>query len=187
MLDLHLIHTIKNGVKYYKETESAFNALFPDIGASLRTKYFNLFQRDISFDKGFLTKSETFPIITTTLKEVASDTNQFLGNRGMQQNKVILLNNECEIYLYSDEYDYGKVLHRVIQSVLLAFKPDFLRIGYLNIEFIKSEEFEPNADLTSSAVRVYGRQLVYRAQQQLIVPPISQAFELPYELNPTLV
>ena len=58
MLDLHIIHTIRNATKYYRENESAFNALFPDIGASLRTKYFNAFQQDISFDKGYLTKIE---------------------------------------------------------------------------------------------------------------------------------
>lgn len=187
MLDLHIIHSIKNGVKYYSENQAAFEALFPDIGAALKTKYFQLFQKDISFDKGYLTKMEKFPIITTTLNEVARDTDQFLGNRGMKQNQVILLNNECEIHIYSNDYDYGRVLHRVIQAIMLAFKSDFLKIGYLNIEFIKSGEFKPDDDLTSDAVRVYGRQLVYRAQQQLVVPPISQPFELPYELNPTIV
>tara|TARA_R100000734_G_C3302441_1_gene92965 strand:- start:436 stop:999 length:564 start_codon:yes stop_codon:yes gene_type:complete len=187
MLDLHIIHTIRNATKYYRENESAFNALFPDIGASLRTKYFNAFQQDISFDKGYLTKIEKFPIITTSLVEVANDANQFLGNRGMKNNLVILINNECTINIYSDEYDYGKVVHRVIQAAMLAFKPDFLRIGYLNVEFVKSEEFEPDEDLISDGVKVYGRQLTYRAQQQLIVPPIAQPFELNWDLNPNLV
>lgn len=187
MLDLHIIHTVKNAVKYYKENRNAFDAIFPDIGQTLKDKYYQSFQREVSFDKGYLTKIEKLPIITTSLIEVANDANQFLGNRGMKQNLVILLNNECRINIYSNEYDYAKVLHRIIQAAMLAFKPDFLKIGYLNIEFIKSEEFEPDEDLISDGVKVYGRQLVYRAQQQLIVPPIEQPFELPWDINPTIV
>lgn len=186
--DLHISHTIANGVKYYVDNRVEFEALFFDVAASLRDSYYNkLASLDIKFDVALRKRHEKFPLITISIDEKSADTFQPLGNRGFQGELSLLVNQECDLNIYSDDLDAMRVLQRTIQSSMLIFKKNFLAMGYLNMQFISSTSLDIEDDVITSNVDVYGRSLRYRAQRQINAKPPEVAFNLPWELNSTIV
>lgn len=186
--DLHISHTIANGVKYYVDNRVEFEALFFDVAASLRDSYYNkLASLDIKFDVALRKRHEKFPLITISIDEKSADTFQPLGNRGFQGELSLLVNQDCDLNIYSDDLDAMRVLQRTIQSSMLIFKKNFLAMGYLNMQFISSTSLDIEDDVITSNVDVYGRSLRYRAQRQINAKPPEVAFNLPWELNSTIV
>lgn len=190
MIDFHVLHTIANGVKYYTDTEAAFNKVFYDVADAYKTKlYAKLQNTKVSYNSGYLKKAENFPLITVTTDESTDDTdNQVLNNRGFASESVLFLNQECTINIYAPDIDTLRVLHRIVQTSMLLFKKDFFKIGYLNIEFIKSSDLAPEKDLVGEDVIVYRRQITYNAQRQLGVKPIDDTIDsLSWDIVPTII
>lgn len=175
MLDFHTLHTISNGVNYYKNNIEAFKTLFNDVSEDYATKLFNkLNETNVSFNQSYIQNHEKLPLITTKLTENSSDNVQVLNNRSFNNNKVMLLNQNVQICIYETELDVLRVLHRIVQASMLNFKKNFLQIGYINIEFNSSKETIVNEDLVSEGVITFERILTYNAQKQLIVQPIDE-------------
>lgn len=190
MIDYHLNHVIANGVKYYSDNQDKFRNIFNDVSESYADKLFTkLNGLNVSYNLSYQKKHENFPLITFSITESADDAeNQVLSNRGFGRNQVLFLNQECEISLYADDMDVMRILHRLIQSSMLLFKKNFFNAGYVNIEFISSEEIAPDSDIVSDNVIMFGRKIAYRAQKQLIVEPISSdTGEYTWELSPTIL
>jgi len=188
VVDLHITHTISNGIKYFKDNEVKFNELFYDIGSTLRSAYFNkLSNLSVSFDVALRKKQETFPLITVSVEENSSDTFQMLGNRGFQQKLVLLVNQTCDVNIFVDDLDTMRILHRVIQASMLIFKQNFLAIGYLNIQFEKASKIEIENELTSSNVDLYKRSITFDAQKQVKASEPIEEFDGPWELNPNII
>lgn len=186
MLDLHINHTLSNGLKYYRDNRAAFDEIMYDISPTLRDKYYDkLVEITVNFNKAFSEAHNKLPLITTRISERTNDREQVLGNKGHYGKNVLILNQECEINIYSNEYDIIRILHRVLQSTMLIFKGSFLSIGYLNLEFIKSEEVDLDDDLVGDNVIVFHRKVTYVAQKQLLAtPPADPAVLVPWVLNP---
>lgn len=186
--DLHIQHAINNGMKRYQSSQDNFRKLFYDISQTLADKYYTKFQDlSVKFDKAYSKKKEVFPLIVTAVAESSPYKDQLLGNAG-HGTLTMLLNHECKITIFHDDYDIVKILHRVIQASLLLFQRSFLSIGYLNMRFMDSGDLEPDKELTSDGVVVYKRLLRYSATQTLDVTPIPDAdFNLPWELVPTII
>lgn len=190
MIDYHLNHVIANGIKYYTDNQDKFRSIFNDVSVNYADKLFTrLNELNVSFNMSYQNKHENFPLITFTIAENADDTeNQVLSNRGFGGNQVLFLNQECEISLYADNMDTMRILHRIIQCSMLLFKKNFFNAGYINIEFISSEESEIDDDIISDNVIMFGRKIKYRAQKQMIVEPISSdSGEYTWELSPTII
>lgn len=172
MLDLHIIHTIANGVKYYKDNRDSFNEIMNDMSPALRDKYYDkLVATSINFDRAYSQKHNKYPLITTKIIEKTSAEEQVLGNVGHRGQAVLMVNQNCDITLYDSDYDIMRILHRIIQATLLIFKGSFLKIGYLNFQFISSEELEPDDDATSDSVMIYKRVITFNAQKQILATP----------------
>ena len=193
MLDLHILHCIKNGLKYYKDNQNDFKSLFNDIGTTLQTNYYNrlvaIFD-SIQIDAAFTRETKQFPLISISLNEAELDDTAFLGNFGNPgYNDLTELNNqECKIQIYSNEMIDIRLLHRMIRGILLLFKKSFLDIGYLDIRYIQSRDMRPLEIPTGAGGIVYNRELSYTAQSQLIVKNSTIPFEdLPWVINPTLL
>ena len=193
MLDLHILHCIKNGLKYYKDNQNDFKSLFNDIGTTLQTNYYNrlvaIFD-SIQIDAAFTRETKQFPLISISLNEAELDDTAFLGNFGNPgYNDLTELNNqECKIQIYSNEMIDIRSLHRMIRGILLLFKKSFLDIGYLDIRYIQSRDMRPLEIPTGAGGIVYNRELSYTAQSQLIVKNSTIPFEdLPWVINPTLL
>lgn len=68
--DLHITHTITNGIKYYSDNESAFNDLFFDISDTLKATYHaKLSALDIKYDVALRKRQDKFPLITVSINE----------------------------------------------------------------------------------------------------------------------
>lgn len=173
MFDLHLIHGIANGVKYYQENQSAFRDIFDDINQIFADKLYTKIQNlDIKYDSAYSNTHDSFPLITTTLSESTTDEDQMLGNMGYNSKKVLFLNQECIVSIYTSDKDILRAIHRMIQASFLIFKRSFLSTGYLNVEFIKSSELQPDEDIIGKGVSVFGREITYLAQKQIHAKPI---------------
>lgn len=173
MIDLHLIHGIANGLKYYQENQAEFSAIFDDISQTYIDKLFNKIQNlDIKYDSAYSNTHDRYPLITTTLAESTTDQDQMLGNMGYNEKKVLFLNQECIVSVYASDKDVLRALHRMIQSAFLVFKKSFLQAGYLNVEFINSTELQPDEDVIGKGVTVFAREITYIAQKQLHAKPI---------------
>lgn len=182
MIDLHILHAVSNGIKAYQGNQTAFEGLFPELGQNLRTKYWNKFSvSDVSFTKGFSRKIEKTPSISVSYEEASSMNEQLLSNGG--RNKQLFLSLESRIKICDKDYDLTRILHRVIQSVLLLFKNGFLQNGYLNFDFVSSEALENDEGYTSSDEIYYARELAYNAQRILEVQPFSDEVEVFWQLN----
>lgn len=186
--DLHITHTVANGIKYYKDNRDKFNELFFDVSANLKQSYYDkLISLEPSYDIALRKKSEHFPLITVSVEEKSTDAIQPLGNRGFQKQLSLLINQDCEINIYVEDIDSLRVLHRVIQASMLIFKKNFLSIGYLNIRFEKSTNLEIQEDLITSSVDIYARSLKYVAQKQLNASNIEVDWDGPWDLNPIII
>ena len=127
MLDFHCIHTISNGVNYYKNNVVAFKTLFNDVSEEYATTlYDKLNTYNISFNNAHVQTHEKYPLITTKLTENSSDNIQILNNRSYNGNKVLLMNQDVEISIFSQNLEVLRVLHRIIQASMLNFKKNFL-------------------------------------------------------------
>lgn len=189
MLDFHLTHAIANGFKYYKENQEAFRQIFTDVSESYADKLFDKMNNvNITFNTAFQKKYEKLPLITMSIEENTDDTqNQVLGNRGYNEATVLFVNQRCDVNIYTDDVDLLRAFHRIIQTTLLLFKKDFFKVGYLNIEFVKSSDLMPEDDITSKDVVVYKRMLTFNAQKELKAFPINQTIDnVTWELLPTI-
>jgi len=138
----------------------------------------------INFNRAYSETHNKFPLITCKIEERTNDRDQVLGNRGHQGQHVLILNQECELNIYANDYDMIRILHRLLQSSLLIFKGSFLQIGYLNLEFVKSSEVEPDEDIAGENVMVFHRKMTYLAQKQILAtPPAGEVRELDWVLN----
>jgi hypothetical protein len=190
LIDFHVLHTISNGVKYYKENQADFLSIFNDVSEAYALKLFNkLADVNVTFNVGFQKKVESFPLITLTVEEFSDDTdNQVLGNRGYALENITFINQQCSINVYSSDIDILRVLHRIIQTSMLLFKKDFFRVGYINIEFVKSSDMEPEDGLVGKDVAVYKRLIKYNAQRQITAKPINiDETASNWELVPTII
>ena len=186
MLDLHIIHTIANGINLYKSDRAKFDEVMNDMSPQLRDKYFQkLTNTQINFDRAFNQKHNKYPLITTKIIEKTSAEEQVLGNKGHRGKSVLLVNQNCDITIYDSDYDIMRILHRLIQATLLVFKGSFLQIGYLNLQFISSEELEPDDDATSDTVMIFKRVITFNATKQILAtPPAAPDGLIPWVLNP---
>lgn len=188
MIDLHFIHAMSNGVKHYKQNREAFRGVFDDIAESYADRLFDKINSiEVSFDNAYSKNHENFPLVTTSINESTPNANQVLGNRGFNNSNVLFINQECTVYIYATDKDVLRVLHRLCQASLLLFKKSFLASGYLNIEFDNSGDLKPDDDIIGKGTVVYGRTLMYIAQKQLNIKPITPEnfdLEIPWVLNP---
>lgn len=191
MLDLHIIHCIKNGLKYYLDNSIAFKQLFNDIGGALQNTYYSRYveiYNTIQTDAAFSRLTEKFPLISIALSEAEIDETTFLGNFGHPGNSTLteLNNQECRIAIYAAEMIDIRILHRLVRCILLLFKKSFLDIGYTDIRYIQSKDQRPLEAPTSKGGIIYNRELLYTAQSQLVVKRLDNTFDvLPWVLSPS--
>lgn len=183
MFDLHAQHMLLNAFKLYRDNQAYFESMFPEISQSLRTKYYELYiSKTPRVDKAYKLDENASPQIVITEAQNNLLNTQLLSNGGHKK-KTMLLRNDLILNVYAPSSDYVRILHRLIQSAFLSFKRSFLQIGYLNVDFIASNEHKPADDtdledlrnirsLSSENIIMYRRELIYSAQKLLEVEPL---------------
>lgn len=180
-MDLHIIHTIKNSIKYFKDNRSVFDGCFNQLSSTIRDKYFTrlgTLETELQVDLAFTRKSNKFPLISVSLQEAAIDQTTFLGNQGTNGQLTQLSNQQCKISIYSKHMDDIRILHRLIQCGLLLFKKSFFDVDYLDLRYVQSRDLEPIEMLTSDNALVYTRELIYMSTTEIAVKEILNDVEL---------
>lgn len=184
MIDLHIIHAITNGIKFYQDNIANFRTTFDDVSQNYADRlHAKLVEMNVQFDTSNNRKHSVFPLITTGLSEKTQASNQTLSNFSGQGKLGLYLSQECKITIYTNDLDEIRILHRIIQSSLLVFKKSFLEMGYLTLDFEKSKDLEPADEsiggrvdkllVIGDGVVVYRRELTYSALRQLLADPIG--------------
>ncbi len=189
-MDLHIIHTIKNSLKYFNDNQTAFNGCFPQISTTIRNKYYTRLGaliNEIQLDTAFTRKSNKIPLISIALTEAQIEQTTFLGNQGINGELTQLSNQQCRIAIYSKSMDDIRILHRLIQCGLLMFKKSFFDIQYLDLRYVQSKDLEPIEMLTSDAVVVYVRELIYMSTSEISVKEIIGDEVLDWTISPNIV
>jgi hypothetical protein len=189
-MDLHIIHTIKNSLKYFAENQTIFNGCFPQISTTIRNKYFTrlgVLINEIQLDTAFTRKTNKIPLISISLTEAQVEQTTFLGNQGVNGELTQLSNQQCRISIYSKSMDDIRILHRLIQCGLLMFKKSFFDIQYLDLRYVQSKDLEPIEMLTSDNVVVYVRELIYMSTSEISVKEILSDEVLDWVVSPNLI
>ena len=188
IFDLHVIHTIANGIKYYAQNQTAFNNIFNQTSVAIKNKYFTRLQtlvNEVQVDVAFTKKSEKFPLVSVSLSEARIEDTTFLGNTGHGGRLTQLSNQECRINIFAKDMNDIRILHQIIIASLLLFKKSFFDVSYLDIRYLQSKDLEPIEMLTSDNVLVLNRELIYMSTYQLEIAPVQDpnSFDLPWKLN----
>lgn len=173
MFDLHVLHAVGNGLKYYQDNEEKFKGLFSDVGETLRQAMYEKFKNTkIQTDVAYAGRTPQLPLVTCEINEQFYD-RQGLGNLGANNTFHLFTSQEAVIHIYAKDIDTLRVFHRVIQASMLIFTPSFLRTGYQNILFTGSSTLTPEESLISEDLRVFTRQLRYAALHLLEVDSLE--------------
>lgn len=189
-MDLHIIHTIKNSIRYFKDNRSVFDGCFNQLSSAIRDKYFTrlgTLETELQVDLAFTRKSNKFPLISVSLQEAAIDQTTFLGNQGVNGELTQLSNQQCRISIYSKFMDDIRILHRLIQCGLLLFKKSFFDVEYLDLRYVQSRDLEPIEMLTSDNALVYIRELIYMSTAEISVKEIVDETVVGWEILPNII
>lgn len=185
MFDLHIIHAITNGIKYFKADRSLFDPLFKHVSATYRERMFNKFAATpVYIDGAFNVKTaKDLPLITVELSETRYDGQGLglasfaqytdTGTIGFSQERFIHEFNSQRVMInvYVGELELMRVLHHVIKAAILLFTRKLLEAGYQNIVYEGTNALEPVPELRATGdLIVYGRQCVYSALQIIEIP-----------------
>lgn len=183
MFELHSHHMLINAMKKFRDDQAYFESMFPEISQALRTKYYNLFvSSEILIDKAYQKKETKVPQVIIRQAQSNLMNTQLLSNGGPTK-KSMLLRNDLILKLYASQHDFVRILSRLIQSAFLIFKRSFLEVGYLNLDFVASQELTPADDSDLQDIRgirhlssedgfMYSMEMIYTSQRLLEVEPI---------------
>jgi len=183
MFELHSHHMLINAMKKFKDDQPYFESMFPEIAQTLRTKYYNLFiASDILIDKAYQKKETKVPQIIIRQAQSNLMNTQLLSNGGPTV-KSMLIRNDLILKLYAPQHDFIRIISRLIQSAFLIFKRSFLEAGYMNLDFVASQELTPADDSDLQDIRgirhlssedgfMYSMEMIYTSQRLLEVEPL---------------
>lgn len=180
MLDLHVIHVVKNGINYYSASRDRFDPLFPYVGEALLARMFAwLGAASVHFDLSYSGKpTGRTPSVYVELTEQLYDT-QPLGNMANSRLSAegvyepygaLFTSQSVRLNVYSSEIDGIRVLHRIIQASMLLFHNSLISAGYQNILYQGTTQLIPEDGLTGEGIEVYARQISYAALALLEIP-----------------
>jgi hypothetical protein len=180
MFDLHFIHAIKNGVRYFKADRFMFDPLFPNVSESMKARMFQWLQdNEIKFDSSYSGgAAEGLPLVAVELTEQYYD-QQALANAAYstvdEEGRVfhryhLFTSQEVRANVYAKDMEQIRLIHRLIQATMLLFHKSFINAGYQNVIYTGTTPLVPDLGLEGEGLNVYGRQVRYAALNLLEIP-----------------
>lgn len=180
MFDLHLMHVIGNGVKYYGSSRDLFDPLFPGVADSMRERMFNsLTSSKVTFDSAFSGRRQGgLPLITIENNEqfydsqgLGDSSGEFIDSFGrISKFSHIFTSQEAVINIYADSMEEVRCLQVVAQAAILLFKGSLLKANYENVMYLGATQLQPDNMLMEGGAASYGRQLRYAALHHQYIP-----------------
>ena len=180
MFDLHFLHAVKNGVRYYSADRFMFDPLFPHVSDTMKTRMFQWLQDNtIHFDSSYKgSVVEGLPLVALELNEQFYE-HQGLGNQAFPevdadgrvfQRHHLFTSQEVRANIFAKEMEVVRLIHRIIQGSMLLFHKSFINAGYQNILFTGTTSLEPELALEGESLNVYARQVKYSALNLMEIP-----------------
>lgn len=180
MFDLHFIHAIKNGIRYFKKDRFMFDPLFPNISDVMRSRMFQYLQdNEVRFDAAYAGgAADGLPLVTVELTEAYYDS-QGIGNHAYSARDDegrefyryhLFTSQEVRVNIYAKEMEVVRLIHKLIQATMLLFHKSFINAGYQNILYTGTTPLVPDLALEGEGLNVYGRQVRYAALHLTEIP-----------------
>ena len=184
MFDLHFIHAVKNGLRYFKADRFMFDPLFPNVSDNMKARMFQWLQdNEIKFDAAYTGgAAEGLPLVTVELTEAYYD-QQGLGNHAFSstddEGRVfhryhLFTSQEVRVNIYAKEMEAVRLIHKLIQATMLLFHKSFINAGYQNVLYTGTTPLVPELALEGEGLNVYGRQVRYAALHLLEIPGYTE-------------
>lgn len=180
MLDIHLMHILSNGVKYYKSSRDLFDPLFYTFADSMKARIFaELNRQPISFDTAFQNrKSGGLPLITVENSEQVFPNQSLADASGMAEDGFgrlvrwshIFTSQTAAINVYTDSMELTRALQIICRSSILLYTPQLLRAGYENLLYQGSSAVYVEAQLYEGGSAAYATTLTYSALHHHMIP-----------------
>lgn len=180
MFDIHFIHAVKNGFKYFSANRLMFDPLFPSTSETMKARMFQWLQdNDVKFDTSYSGGvAGGFPLVAVELTEQYYDS-QGLANasfsnyddEGREFKRFHLFTSqEVRANIYAKDMETVRLIHKIIQATMMLFKISFVNAGYQNLLYTGTTPLTPEIALEGEGLNVYGRQIRYAALNLLEIP-----------------
>lgn len=180
MLDIHLMHILSNGVKYYKSSRSLFDPLFYTFADSMKARIFaELNRQPISFDTAFQNrKSGGLPLITVENSEQVFPNQALADLSGVAEDAFgrqvrwahTFTSQTAVINVYTDSMELTRALQIICRSSILLYTPQLLRAGYESLLYQGSSAIYVENQLVEGGSAAYATALTYSALHHHMIP-----------------
>ena len=180
MFDVHLIHIIGNGVKYYKSDRRVFDGLFPHLGEVSKARMFTeLNRKAVSFDTAYQNrKIGGLPLIIVENAEQSLNAQGFSDSAGMAMDTFgrlvplshIITVQTAAITIYADSPEMVRCFQTIIQAAMMLFRAALLKAQYENLMYEGSSNIGVETMLQGEGTSAYYRSMRYSAVHQLVLP-----------------
>lgn len=172
MLDLHFSHLIKNGFKYFlADKQHIFYPAFSMVGDKMKDRMFDkLTSNEIYIDYANIKKVEQLPLITIQMFEQQYKFSS-LGDLGFKQEyedsgvvydtKHLALRQDVKLNIFATDLDSLRGICHLIHCIVILFKKELLKIGYLDIVFLESSPVNLSTELISEGNAIYARTMTF--------------------------
>jgi hypothetical protein len=192
--DYHLLHAIRNGIKFYQENRDNFDSLWMGTSPTYRDKMFNLLNDlEVQFNITTIHSVLKNPAITCYTRSDAMNDMQPLADVG--EGFVQFLGNVGQIFIYAGDREKLRLLSTITIASIMLFKDNFYKAGYDNLRLLRTSD----ADLSGreatqgepnelSSFDILKKEIVYESLSQLQIKPIPRTdFEVPWEISVDLI
>jgi hypothetical protein len=180
MFDIHFIHAIKNGVRYFSADRRLFDPLIPNTSETMKARMFAWLQNNtIKFDTSYAGGvAAGLPLVAVELTEQYYDS-QGLANAAYSrydddgrefQNFHLFTSQEVRANIYAKDMETVRLIHKIIQATMMLFNVSFIKAGYQNLLYTGTTPLAPEIALEGEGLNVYGRQVRYAALNLLEIP-----------------
>lgn len=179
MFDVHLIHIIGNGVKYYKSDRRLFDQLFPFLGEQSKARMFaELNRKAVSFDTAFQNrKIGGLPLIIIQNSEQSFSSQALSDSSGYVMDgdtrvelSHIFTSQAADINIYADSPEMVRCLNNIVQASILLFRKSLIKAQYEQVMYMGSSAIGVDPSLQDEGTSAYVRTMNYSALHHMIIP-----------------
>jgi len=180
MLDIHMIHLLSNGVKYYKADRRLFDPLFYNFADSMKERLFNeLNRKPVNFDVAFLNrKAGGTPLIVVQNDEQVFPNQALADASGVAEDSFgrrvryshIFTSQTATITVFAESIELARALQVIIRSSILLFTGTLIKAGYENILYQGSTSIGVDPTLMEGGTPAYTVSMSYSALHHHIIP-----------------
>jgi hypothetical protein len=176
ILDLHVLQAVSSGLKYYKEREAAFKALFVGVGDATLSAWYSDFTGEHypSVRSRHAQGTAQAPLITI-IPQAETVTQELLGDFGgidsqSQALDTYMISESVELALFARSPDMARVYHVLCRAAIALARRPMHRAGYHVFRYDGSDPLSPEEDLAAEELGITVKRQRVRGEYQVQIP-----------------